>query len=104
MREIVGGVVRYHDLVAKIKIMKVFSLACLLVIRENLCSRKFLAMQYVFNYHTASFYSRNNIWQHNRVTTVIQQNIKSSKFMEELLVSGIVYWNAGFCVLSLMLH
>ena len=46
MRENVGGVVRYHDLVTKIKIAKNFFLACLLVIRENLCSRKFPAIQY----------------------------------------------------------
>ena len=35
MRKIVGGVVRYRDLVAKIKIAKIFFLACLLVICEN---------------------------------------------------------------------
>ena len=35
MREIVGGVVRYRDLVAKIKIAKFFSWRVLLVIREN---------------------------------------------------------------------
>ena len=35
MREIVGGVVRQRDSVAKIKN---FFLACLLVIRENLCA------------------------------------------------------------------
>ena len=35
MWEIVGGVVRYRDLVAKIKIEKFFFPACLLVIREN---------------------------------------------------------------------
>ena len=46
MRGIVGGVVRYCDLVAKIKIAKFFSLACLLVIRENLCSQKFPAIRY----------------------------------------------------------
>ena len=41
MREIVGDVVRYHDLVTKIKIAKFFILVCLLVICKNLCSRKF---------------------------------------------------------------
>ena len=46
MQEIVGGVVRYRDLVAKIKIANFFFLACLLVIRENLCSRKFPAIRY----------------------------------------------------------
>ena len=46
MQEIVGGVVRHHDLVAKIKIAKYFFLACLLVICENLCLRKFPAIRY----------------------------------------------------------
>ena len=35
---IVGGVVRGHDLVAKLKITNIFFLACLLVIHENVCS------------------------------------------------------------------
>ena len=39
MQEIVGGVVKYCDLFAKIKIAKSFFLACLSVIRENLCLR-----------------------------------------------------------------
>ena len=46
MQKIVGGVVRHRDLVARIKIAKYFFLACLLVIRENLCSRKFPTIRY----------------------------------------------------------
>ena len=45
MLEIVGGVIRYRDLVAKIKIAKNF-FPDMLVIRENLCSRKFPAVRY----------------------------------------------------------
>ena len=44
MREIVGGVVRYRDLVAKIKIAKFFP--GVLVICENLCSQKFPTIWY----------------------------------------------------------
>ena len=44
---IVGGVVRDRDLVAKLKITKIFIPACLSVIRENLCSRKFPAIRYI---------------------------------------------------------
>ena len=39
MREIVGGVVRHHDLVVKMKIAKFFP--AVFVIRENLCSQNF---------------------------------------------------------------
>ena len=41
MQEIVGGVVKHCDLVVRIKIAKYFFLACLLVIRKNVCSQKF---------------------------------------------------------------
>ena len=47
MGKIVGGAVR-RDLVAKIKIANFFFLACSLVIRKNLCLRKFPAIQYYF--------------------------------------------------------
>ena len=42
--EVVGGAVRHRDLVAKSR--NFFFFACLLVIRENLCSRKFPAIRY----------------------------------------------------------
>ena len=47
VREIVEGVVRDRDLVAKLKIVKKNFLACLLVIHKNICSRKFPAIRYL---------------------------------------------------------
>ena len=83
VREIVGGVDRHRDLVAKKKIANFF-FPGVLVIRENLCSRKFPAIRYaVMLLSKITFRSQKHIFTYNSNNT--HRTVTKLKNIELLL-------------------